>query len=44
VSLELSLEAFGADVCVIDIFWLPNSEVCLAVVTQVIDYTVAPRH
>jgi hypothetical protein len=36
VCLELSLQALGADKDVLDLFWLPNSEVCLAIVTDAV--------
>ena len=36
VSVELSLEALGSNVGILDIFWLPDSEVCLAVVTDAV--------
>ena len=36
VSVTLSLEALGSELGVLDIFWFPNSEVCLAVVTDVV--------
>jgi len=35
VTLELSLEVLGSHVSILDVFWLPHSQVCLAVVTQV---------
>ena len=36
VPLELSLQALGSEAGVLDMFWLPNSEVCLVMVTDVV--------